>query len=68
MSELSHDQRQAIERIMRKAEAMGLDPQRVASALRLPPAAPAEHQAVQDLQPRSWFRRGFAKRLGGRPE
>jgi hypothetical protein len=64
MGEASDDQRQSIERIMRKAESLGLDPARVASALQRGAAAPTEYQTVQALRPRSRFKRSFTRGLG----
>jgi hypothetical protein len=54
--------RQEIDRIMRRAEAHGIDPQRVALALGRTEPSPAETQAVQEIRPRSWLRRAFARR------
>ena len=58
----SERDRQEIERIMRKAEALGHDPLRVARALGHPAREPAELQAVQAVQRQSWLTRLLAKR------
>lgn len=63
MSHTSEDERQATERTMRRAESMGLDPQRVARALdHGAPGAP-EYQAVAEVEPRSWFERAVSRRF-----
>jgi hypothetical protein len=62
MSEPTEGGRQEIERIMRKAEALGEDPQRVAWALGHRHREPAELQAVQEVERQSWLSRFLAKR------
>ena len=68
MSQAPEDERQYIERVMRRAEAMGLSPQRVARAVNHSEPDPTEYQAVEEVQrgPRSWFRRSFAAGLSRR--
>jgi hypothetical protein len=61
MSEASDDSRRATEQILRRAEAQGLDTERVARALGHRPALPDEYQAVEQVKPQSWFRRRFAR-------
>jgi hypothetical protein len=63
MSEVSEGDNQDIERMMRRAEAMGLSPERVARAVNHPAPDPTAYQAVEEVQPRpsSWFRRSFAR-------
>ncbi len=69
MSQASDEDDLDIERMMHRAEAMGLSPQRVARAVNHPEAEPTEYQAVEEVQPqrRSWFRRSFAKGFSRRP-
>jgi hypothetical protein len=59
-------ERHEVERIMRAAEALGHDPERVARALDHAPAEPVERQAIAQLKrPRVLARllsRGFARR------
>lgn len=62
MNEPTEGGRQEIERIMRKAEAMGEDSQRVATALGHTDRDPAELQAVEEVERQSWLRRLRAKR------
>jgi hypothetical protein len=62
MSEPTEGGRQDIERIMRKAEALGEDPQRVARALGHRDREPVELQAVQEVERQSWLSRLLAKR------
>jgi hypothetical protein len=50
MSEPTEGGRQEIDRIMRKAQALGEDPQRVARALGHRDREPAELQAVQEVE------------------
>lgn len=66
MNEPNEGGRQEIERIMRRAEALGEDPQRVATALGHTDREPAELQAVEDLERQSWPRRLLAKRSTAR--
>jgi hypothetical protein len=63
MSQAPDDEHQYIERVMRRADAMGLSPQRVARAVNHSEPDPTEYQAVEEAQPRprSWFRRSFAR-------
>ena len=63
MTGATEAERQAVERIMRKAEDMGLDPQRVARALQHDPPPPTEHQATEEPQRRSVFGRNAARRF-----
>ena len=65
MEASAEDRRQTIERIMRKAETLGEDPQRVARALGYAVRDPMELQAVEELEPRSWLRRLLARRSPG---
>ncbi len=61
MSQASDKDDQDVKRMMRRAEAMGLSPQRVARAVNHPAPEPTEYQSVEEVQPRSWFRRSFAR-------
>jgi hypothetical protein len=67
MPDRSDQQTQEIERIMRRAEQLGMDPQRVAVALGYyrPPIA---YQTVERLRPRSWHQRLLAGRVSGAPQ
>ena len=58
------DARQDVERIMRRAEAHGLDAERVARALDHRPPPPPEQQQVTSFEPRP---RRFASLLGRLP-
>jgi hypothetical protein len=62
MGEATESERQEVERIMRKAEALGEDPLRVASALGHSEREPTSLQAVEDVEPRSRLRRLLARR------
>ena len=64
----SQDQeRQRVERIMRRAAEMGHDPGRVAQALNHQPSAPIEYQAVMEVEQRPWFGARAARRFARRP-
>lgn len=63
MSEAPQDHRQATERILRRAEAKGLDAERAARALNHRAALPEEQQASEEAKPQSWLRRRFARSL-----
>ena len=56
-------QRQEVERLMRRASGLGHDPQRVARALSHPPLPPTEPQAVVEVQQRQWLGVRVARRL-----
>ena len=62
MNEPSERDRQEIERIMRRAEALGQDPLRVARALGHADRGPAELQAVQEVKRQFWLTRILARR------
>jgi hypothetical protein len=66
MDEPAERERQEIERIMRKAEALGEDPHRVATALGHTARGPMELQAVETVERRSWLRRLLASRSRAR--
>jgi hypothetical protein len=63
MNHPSEADSQVVERIMRRAEAMGLDPERVGRALDHKAPQPTEYQATEDMEPRSRFRRSVAARF-----
>jgi nucleotide-binding universal stress UspA family protein len=66
MAEATGSRRQGIDEIMRRAEAMGLDPRRVATALDPGRPPQAEQQVIEEVQPASRvlgsFARNFARR------
>ena len=63
----SQDQeRHSVERIMRRAAALGHDPERVGRALNRGPDAPVEYQPVMEVEPRSWFGVRAARRFARR--
>ncbi len=66
MAEATGSRRHGIDEIMRRAEAMGLDPRRVATALSPGRAQQGEQQVVEEVRPRSpilgSFARNFARR------
>lgn len=56
--------RHEVERLMRRAENLGHDPQRVARALDHAPPPPVEYQpTMQFAERRSWFGARVARRL-----
>lgn len=56
-----------VERLMRRAEELGHDPQRVARALNHPPPPPVEYQPTMEFTERqSWFGARVARRLARR--
>ncbi len=60
--------RHEIERLMRRAEELGHDPQRVARALDHAPSPHAEYQSTMKFtQRQSWFGARIARRLARRP-
>ena len=58
--------RQDVEQIMRRAEAHGLDPHRVARALNPPPAPPPERQHITRFEPRAGMLAGLRDRVARR--
>lgn len=58
--------RHLVERIMRRAEEMGHDPERVARALKHRPRAQIEYQPVMEVEERSWFGARAARRFARR--
>ena len=59
--------RHEIERLLRRVEELGHDPQRVARALGHSPPPQVEYQATTEFtERRSWFGAGVARRLAGR--
>ncbi len=68
MAEATGSRRHGIDEIMRRAEAMGLDPRRVATALSPGRAQQGEQQMVEGVRPRprspilGSFARNFARR------
>ena len=63
---LDDAERQEVERILRRAESLGHDPQRVARALDHAPPGPVARQAVMELERRPaisrFLARAFARR------
>ena len=66
MSEAGERERQEIERMMRRAEASGEDPQRVATALGYAAREPMERQSVARVKRQSWLRLFVAVRSRAR--
>ncbi len=61
-----HAEDHEVERILRRAESLGHDPQRVARALDHYPPAPAERQAVMEVERRPAFSRFVARAFARR--
>jgi hypothetical protein len=55
MSAAPSDDGEAVERIIRRAEALGYDAERVALALGQPRPRPTEYQTVEEVRSQSWF-------------
>ena len=58
--------RQDVERIMRRAEALGYDPARVARALEHDPLPPVQLQPVMELRRQSWLGAQMTRRFARR--
>jgi hypothetical protein len=59
-------ERQDVERIMRRAAELGYDPERVARALDHRPPRPVEYQPVVELERQSWFAARVTRRFARR--
>ncbi len=60
--------RQDVERLMRRAAELGHDPERVARAVNHHPPPPIEYQPVMEFERRSWFGARVARRFARRSE